>query len=66
MTTKDYIVIIHNDFIFKIDKEPFETDEDTFKRGWFIIGKNPKIINDEIISKSIIYLNETKNKMKYT
>ncbi len=60
----NFIIIIHDNFIFKIEKEPFETDEDTYKRGWFIV-KNTEI-NDEIISKSIIHLNESKNKMKYT
>ena len=66
MAATNFIIIIHDNFIFKIEKEPFETDEDTYKRGWFIIKNNPHVINDEIISKSIIYLNECKNKMKYT
>lgn len=62
----NFIIIIHDNFIFKIEKEPFETDEDTYRRGWFIIKNNPSTIDDEMISKSIIYLNENKNKMKYT
>lgn len=66
MAATNFIIIIHDNFIFKIEKEPFETDEDTYRRGWFIIKNNPLVINDEIISKSIIYLNESKNKMKYT
>lgn len=65
MAATNFIIIIHDNFIFKIEKEPFETDEDTYRRGWFIIKNNPSVINDEIISKSIIYLNESKNKMKY-
>ena len=60
------IIIIYNDKIFLIEKEPFETDENTYKRGWFIIKNQENIKNqDELISKSIIYLNESKNKMKY-
>lgn len=61
-----FIVIIHDNNIYKIDKEPFETDENTYKRGWFII-KNYKGENyEEIIGKSIKYLNEQKNKMIYS
>jgi len=60
------IIIIYNDKIYVIDKEPFETDENAYKRGWFIIKNQDKIKNeDELISKSIIYLNENKNNMKY-
>jgi hypothetical protein len=56
--------MIHDDKIYKIDKEPFETDENTYIRGWFIINKKTEI-NDELISRSIIHLNEYKNNMKY-
>jgi len=60
----NYIIMIHNNYIYKIDKEPFETDENTYIRGWYIINENNDI-NDEMISKSIIYLNDNKNNMKY-
>jgi hypothetical protein len=60
----NYIIMIHDDKIYKIDKEPFETDENTYIRGWFIINKKTEI-NDELISRSIIHLNEYKNNMKY-
>ena len=60
----DYIIIVHNNFIYKIIKEPYETDENTYFRGWYII-KNYNDINDEIICRSIMYLNENKNNMKY-
>ena len=63
----NYIIIIHNNNIYKIYKEPFETDENTYIRAWFLI-KNSTINdynNDYNISKSIIYLNENKNNMKY-
>ena len=56
----NYIIIIHNNHIYKIYKEPFETDENTYIRAWFLI-KNSNIYyynNDYNISKSIIYLNE--------
>ena len=60
----DYIIIVHDNFIYKIHKEPYETDENTYFRGWYII-KNFNDINDEIICRSIMYLNENKNNMKY-
>lgn len=63
----NYIIIIHNNYIYKIDKEPYETDENTYIRAWFLI-KNSNINdynNDYNISKSIMYLNEYKNNMKY-
>jgi len=63
----NYIIIIHNNNIYKINKEPFETDENTYIRAWFLI-KNYNINdynNDCNISNSIIYLNECKNNMKY-
>ena len=59
----NYIIIIHNNNIYKIYKEPFETDENTYIRAWFLIKNST--INDYNISKSIIYLNENKNNMKY-
>jgi hypothetical protein len=65
MSNKD-IVIIYENFLYKIRKLPFETDENTYKRGWYIVKNIDKIVDyDELISKSIIYLNENKNKMKY-
>lgn len=65
MSNKD-IVIIYENFLYKIRKLPFETDENTYKRGWYIVKNIDKIMDyDELISKSIIYLNENKNKMKY-
>ena len=61
----DYIVIIHDNNIYKINKEPYETDENTYFRGWYIIKNLKTDINDEIICRSIMYLNENKNNMKY-
>jgi hypothetical protein len=60
-----FIIIINDNFIYKIRKLPFETDENTYKRGWFIIKNYNSYEYDELISRSIIYLNENKNKMKY-
>jgi len=60
------IAVVHDDYIYTIEKEPYETDENTYIRGWYIIKNSLKIFNiKELISKSIIYLNEKKNNMKY-
>ena len=62
----DYIVIIHNNYIYKINKEPYETDENTYFRAWYIINnKNESENENEMICRSIMYLNEHKNNMKY-
>jgi len=60
-----YIIIVYDNYIYKIEKEPYETDENTYRRGWFIIKNLDKDNYDETVLKSIIYLNENKNKMKY-
>jgi len=59
------IIIIYDNNIYKIEKEPYETDENTYKRGWYIIKNYNKGEYNEIVGKSIKYLNEEKNKMKY-
>jgi len=61
----DFIVIIHDNHLYRIFKEPFETDENTYIRGWYII-KNYDNNYDNLICRSIIYLNESKNNMKYS
>jgi len=60
-----YIIIVYDNYIYKIEKEQFETDENTYRRGWFIIKNQDKDNYEETVLKSIIYLNENKNKMKY-
>jgi hypothetical protein len=60
-----FVIIINDNYIYKIHKLPFETDENTYRRGWYIIKNYSSYDYDELISRSIIYLNEYKNKMKY-
>lgn len=51
--------------IYIIDKEPFETNQDTYNRGWFIIKNNDKYSNyNELVSMSIIN-NNLKKQMEY-
>lgn len=59
------IVIYFKNNIFKIQKEPFETDENAYIRGWYIVKNYDKYEYDELISRSIIYINEKTNLMKY-
>jgi hypothetical protein len=62
----DYIIIIHDNNIYNIEKDNYETDENTYKRGWFIIKNQLKYKNfKELISRSFIYLNEDKKNMNY-
>lgn len=60
-----FVIIINDNFIYKIRKLPYETDENTYRRGWYIIKNFNSFDYDELISRSIIYLNEYKNNMKY-
>ena len=43
-------IVIYNDgIIYKIDKEHFETNQDVYKRGWYIIKTyNRKEIKNKI------------------
>jgi hypothetical protein len=59
------IIINYKNNIYKIDKEPFEIDSNTFIRGWFIVKNYNKYNYDELVSRSIIYLNEKKKNMTY-
>ena len=51
-----FILIPYDNFLYKIDKEPFESDENTYKRGWFIINNQDKYEYTELISRSISHL----------
>lgn len=53
-----YILILYDNYIYKIDKEPFESDENTYKRGWYIIKNQDKYEYPELITRSIIYLSQ--------
>ena len=51
--------------LYKIEKEPFETHEETYRRGWFIIKNMDKYQNfNELVSMSIIH-NNVKKEMIY-
>ena len=49
------IVINHKGLMYFIEKEPFETHDDAYSRGWFIINnKNVCSNTNQLISMSII------------
>jgi|TARA_B110000093_G_scaffold170249_1_gene199055 hypothetical protein len=58
------INILYNNEIHIIDKEPYETLEETYERGWFIIKNYDNYDYNELISQSIININLKKD-MEY-
>tara|TARA_B110000483_G_C18000405_1_gene467056 strand:- start:55 stop:240 length:186 start_codon:yes stop_codon:yes gene_type:complete len=60
----DKIIILYNNKQYIIEKDPYETIDETYERGWFIIKNYDKYDYNELISKSIIMLN-IKKKMEY-
>ena len=60
----DKIIILYNNKQYIIEKDPYETIDETYERGWYIIKNYDKYDYNELISKSIIMLN-IKKKMEY-
>lgn len=47
--------------LYKIDVEPFETIEESYKRAWFIVKNFEKYTNyKELYSASLIMINKNK------
>ena len=62
MTQSDYISIYNNGAIHIIDREPYETNMDIYKRGWFIIkNKHSESNKNKLISSQIIFKNKHLN-----
>lgn len=55
------IFIYYKNNLYKIEKEPFETDENSYIRGWFIVKNYNNYSYNELISRSIIHLNSFNN-----
>ena len=61
----DNIIIYNKGIINIIDREPYETNSDVYRRGWFIINNKNKEENyNKLISDSIININKNKG-MEY-
>jgi hypothetical protein len=54
------INILYQGKLYNIQQEPFETIEDSYKRGWYIVKNYGKHTYDELYSLSIIMLNKNK------
>jgi hypothetical protein len=61
MTQSDNIAIYNNGMIHIINREPYETNMDVYKRGWFII-KNKHLNDDKNKLISISLMDNYKNK----
>tara|TARA_B100000795_G_C22805557_1_gene444642 strand:+ start:7785 stop:7976 length:192 start_codon:yes stop_codon:yes gene_type:complete len=58
---KDNIIIYNKGIINIIDREPYETNLDVYRRGWYIINnKNMELNYNKLISDSIININKNK------
>ena len=61
MTQSDYISIYNNGAIHIIDREPYETNMDIYKRGWFIIkNKHRESDKNKLISISLMDIYKNK------
>ncbi len=62
------IIIINNMIItleykgklYSIEREPFETTEDSYKRAWYIVQNYDNFAYDQLYSMSIMKMNEKK------
>lgn len=61
MTQIDYITLYHHGRIHVIQREPFETNMDVYKRGWFIINNKARE-SDALKLQSISLIEIYKNK----
>ena len=64
MTQIDYITLYHHGRIHVIQREPFETNMDVYKRGWFIINNKAREadVADALKLQSISLIEIYKNK----
>lgn len=59
------VSITYKNKIYNIDSEPFETYEDTYRRGWYIVKNIGTYTSyNELVSMSIIHSN-LKKEMQY-
>ncbi len=61
----EFIVIFIKNTIFKLRKQPFETESDAYERLWWIINNNKNPNNLKDISDSIKVINIKKGMSYY-
>ena len=59
------VVIFIKNTIYKLNKQPFETDTDAYERLWWIINNNKDLNNRKDISDSIKVINIKKGMSYY-
>tara|TARA_B000000477_G_scaffold10071_1_gene8445 strand:+ start:841 stop:1035 length:195 start_codon:yes stop_codon:yes gene_type:complete len=59
------VVIFIKNTIYKLNKQPFETDTDAYERLWWIINNNKDFNNPKDISDSIKVINIKKGMSYY-
>lgn len=59
------ISYIYNNTLYFLQKQPYETDDDAFKRLWFILNNNLSFNSNKDINESKKYLNKI-NGMTYS
>jgi hypothetical protein len=59
------VVIFIKNTIYKLYKQPFETDSDAYERLWWIINNNKDLNNRKDISDSIKIINIKKGMSYY-
>ena len=63
MSQNESIAIYNNGMIHIINREPYETNMDVYKRGWFIIKNKDKYNSLSLLSlQSISLIENYKNK----
>tara|TARA_B100001778_G_C18605090_1_gene639333 strand:- start:5304 stop:5498 length:195 start_codon:yes stop_codon:yes gene_type:complete len=61
----NFIVIFIKNTIYKLNKQPFETDSDAYERLWWIINNNKDLNNSKDRSDSIKVINIKKGMSYY-
>lgn len=62
MSQSEYITIYNNGMIHIINREPYETNMDVYKRGWFIIKNKQHTQHKPLSLLSISLIDIYKNK----
>jgi hypothetical protein len=62
----EYAVLKYNGKIYRIAKQPFETEEQAMDRVWYIVNNKNKIESfNELVLESLQWMYEKYYKVKY-